>query len=226
MRIRPPSLGCLYLILAAVGFVAYFAYLRAPMFWDLKDEHARDLAEARYLISIADSGKPLQRTEWLSDAMKLASKHAEWQLASSILASSIANKIKLSSDALTELVPGKCWVAGTTSLQGAQQQATQNQVAAGKATIALLSHNHRAPEWTLLTNWSSSRDGAIQTREQGKSWQAHAITTGANATVEWVIPAGKTTWLEVRADAAMFTENDQPGGPFQGVRLKDAKAKS
>lgn len=220
MRIRPPSLGCLYLILAAVGFVAYFAYLRAPMFWELKDEHARDLAEARYLISIADSGKPLQRTEWLSDAMKLASKHAEWELASSILASSIANKVKLSSDALTELVPGKCWVAGTTS-----QQAAQN-LTVGKTTIALLSHNHGAPEWTLLTNWSSSRDGAMQTREQGKSWQAHAITTDANAAVEWVIPAGTSTWLEVRAGAAMFIENEQSDGPFQGVQLKDAKAKS
>ncbi|MDE0896532.1 MAG: hypothetical protein OSB10_08100 [Planctomycetota bacterium] len=216
MRTRPPSIGLLYLILAAGGFVAYFAYIRAPMWWELKDWRERELAELRYLIDIAETGKPWQQKTWLSDAMKLASKYAEWELAESILTFSLANKIKINRDVLIEVVPGKCWVAGT-----APQQRT-----VGKASIAFFGHNDGDQAYTLETQWTSTRDGAAQTREAGKQWQSHAIKAKADTAVEWSIPAGKTTYWEVRADAAMYTAKDKPDGPFQGIELKGVKAKS
>jgi hypothetical protein len=216
MRIRPPSLGLLYLILAIGAFAAFFAYVQAPMWWEKSDKRTRDLAELRYLIDIAETGKPWQQQTWLSDAMKLASEHAEWQLAESILTFALANKIKLNGDALIEVIPGKYWVAGSAAQTGT----------AGKTPIAFLGHNAEAQTFTLQTQWTSTRDGAAQTREAGKQWQSHAIKAGANTTVEWSIPAGKTTHWEVRADQAMYTDKDKPNGPFQGIELKGVKAKS
>jgi hypothetical protein len=216
MRIRLPSLGLIYLTVAIGAFVAFIAYIRAPMWWDLKDGRTRDLAEARYLINIAEAGKPGQQTAWLSDAMTLASKHAEWNLAESILTYSLANKIRLNATALIEVVPGKCWIAGS---------APQKQTI-GKMPIAFFGHNNDAQPWTLQTEWSSTRDGAMQTREPGQAWQSHAVKTATNTPVEWTVPAGNLRRWEVRTDAAMYTDKDKPNDPFQGIRLMGLKAKS
>ena len=216
MRIRPPSLGLIYLTVAVSVFLAFLAYIRMPMWWDLENGQERDLAEARYLIDIAATGKPGQQTTWLSDAMKLASKHAEWQLAGTILTQSIKNKIKLDATIVEEVVPGKCWIASST-----QQAQT-----VGKLPTAFFCRNEDAQPWTLQTQWSASRDGAVETRERGQAWQSHEIKAANNTLVEWVIPTGDLTYWEVRTNAAMYTKEDKSGGSFQGVGLMGFKAKS
>jgi hypothetical protein len=216
MRIRSPSLGLIYLTVAVSVFIAFLVYIRMPMWWDLENGQERDLAEARYLIDIAATGKPGQQTAWLSDAMKLASKHAEWQLAGTILTQSIENKVKLDATIVAEVVPGKCWIASSTR----QAQTV------GKLPSAFFCRNEGAQPWTLQTQWSASRDGAVETRERGQAWQSHAIKTANNTLVEWVVPTGNLTYWEVRTNAAMYTDKDKPNGSFQGVELMGFKAKS
>ncbi|MFT4515246.1 MAG: hypothetical protein ACI89X_002628 [Planctomycetota bacterium] len=215
MRIRPPSFGFAYLVLAVVAFAGYFAYIQKADWWQLPEGRPRDLAESRYLLSLVDSATPAQRVTWLGDAMRLASKHAEWSLAESILMASLAHKAKLKPNALIEVVDGRCWVAGSESASAK----------VGAAPVAFLSHN-TADTWTLRTEWSANRDGALETREMGQEWQSQTIKAGVNTAVEWGVPANGFSYLEVRATASMFApkdaaqDGDQPGIELKGVEAK------
>lgn len=147
--------------------------------------------------------------------MRLASKHAEWSLAESILMASIAHKAKLKPNALIEVVDGRCWVVGS--------EAANTKV--GATPVAFLSHN-TAGAWTLRTEWSANRDGALESREMGQEWQSQAIKAGANTAVEWGVPANGFSYWEVRATASMFAaEGPAPGGDQSGIELKGVEAK-
>jgi hypothetical protein len=215
MRIRLPSFGFVYLVFAAAAFAGYFAYIQKSDWWRLPEGRGRDVAESRYLLTLVAGGSKQERINWLSDAMGLASKHAEWELAERILGVAIEHQVKLNPKALIEVVPGQCWVAGSQLASAV----------VGAAPVAFLAYNKTAP-WTLQTEWGASRDGALQTRVTGKGWQSQPIKAGVNASVDWLVPANTISHWEVRADASMFAADGTDQLEDQsGVELKSAKAK-
>ncbi len=115
MKLRPPSLGFLYLLTTGLISFATISYITQPMFFEQAwGSREKDLGEARYLTRLASKATEKQRQVWLPEALALALKQADVALTSEILGQLSAAKVSEGEAGLLEVYPGVVWAFGLT----------------------------------------------------------------------------------------------------------------
>jgi len=192
MRVRPPTFGFVYLVLAIATFVGFFVWLQRPLWWHLEDRRERDLAEAAYLERIADGGPGNRRAPWLSAAVRLAAAHGAWEHCERIAAAALHEGLELERDVLVAITPGKCWAIGLDA-----DHRTRDKVPA-----ALVLRNDGGQAVTMRLSFTTERDGSLRLRRRDEPWREVAIRHGAESAIEQPVPPHTTLLLQVEAAEA------------------------
>lgn len=202
MTFRGPSLGFVYLCLAAAAFCAFFWWVRRPMWWDEADRRVSEVAEAEYLFRIAQPDAE-RRPAWLAASLRLATRQREWDLCARSMAAMMSDGLPLPGSVARELSPGRVWLLGSNA----------ERWSSGARPMILYVVNEAANDLRLELTCSARRSGKGHVRGRGQPWRAFDLTSGEDVTVEHVVPAGVTTWVELRADEGNFefADTNAPG---------------
>ncbi len=77
MRLRPPSLGFIYILLVLAGVGWFFTWLGKTPWYELEGAQ-KDLGEAAYLERLAPQMIGKDRKDWLHRSLGLYIDHADW----------------------------------------------------------------------------------------------------------------------------------------------------
>ncbi|MCR9245847.1 MAG: hypothetical protein NXI31_12515 [bacterium] len=211
MRLRGPSFGFLYLVLAIGLFFAFFAWIRQPMWWDLEDPRARDLAEIDYLLRIAGDGPERKAGLWLGDALKVAVRQSEWALAEKVLATARGRGVEIGPSALVPVAPGRCFAVGFDGGRWTM----------GTDPAALFLKNGSTAAMTVRAFLTSNRAAQGAVRDPAGAPEKFDFEPGAEFSFERVVPPGGEVFVEVRASPEMFKKWERQAQRFRtrGFRL-------
>lgn len=198
MRLRPPSLGFLYLVGVVVCFVGFFAYIMRPMWWDLRSERQRNHAEAAYLERIVADGPVGKRRAWLSDALRLYVTVGDLDGAERILATAKRFDVSIRGDVLVEVHPKLCWIVGAEPTHWVQ----------AKKSVCIYLHNDSAQQQVVRMHWTAMRNGEGSLRASGEDWNHFKLKKGLEAVVERALPAGGVELIEARVSSPSSNDHD------------------
>lgn len=210
MRFRAPSLGFVYLGAVAVAFVAFFAWLYQPMWWEAGERRERELAEVDYLLRIAAKGSESRRAQWHRQALQLAAKNAAWERCALITGLLEDAGEALPSPLVQDVVGASVRVVG----------ANAERWAPGARPMGLLVALDGSGARTIRLQFSVRRAGKVHVRQAGGPAETFEVEAKATTAVERRVSAGGVAWIELRADVGNF-EFANTTSP--GVRLVDVE---
>lgn len=201
MRLRAPSPGFVYLCLAVAAFVAFFVWLRRPMWWELEDSSASDRGEAGYLMRIAAKAEPEQRARWLGDALAAAARCGDRELVRELFVSLRSEGVALRPSAASELLPGTAWLLAVDG--GGWSR--------GASSALLVVDNREGADLKLQLEVFSQRSGKGYLAGDVAAPVEFGVDVKEPAQVTCSVAAGKLALLDVRAAAGNFARPDATG---------------